>query len=551
MEQTRSWRASMGTHDLAGSLTHDNGHVIPLVVVYSSIREILSDCAMVDCLIHHASGDIANGTRVVEIVSTVGSAFGRRRNFVLPGRSGDAVAHLGCGLAGFVPGGGRGGFTGGGAGGGRGGFAEDGLGYVAGDGDQAAKDGKGGQDPPADELPGVVTPAVRVAAERDVDLGLLLDLGRDVVLRGLQAAFGSGRPAKRRARHTRTAEQGIGDEVTGRFEEVVDGDVDRAVDHVAGALQPAPAVPVQFDIADRVAAAEGVPAAGERVGVQPHIVQRAVVHVAGQELVQAGAVAPESHVVAAGPIETVGVEPVSVVGGPGGLRTGFVRAGELAAVVLAVGGVPVGGLGATILASDGFDVGVVVVAVVAVGGGAVAVVGRLRQPRVVGGQGVRLGDAPAGGFGNQVAGQAEVGVAGGFRRAGSRVGGLRRGALQRVVAVVGRRKGAAGVLAHRCDLVESVVAVCGTDAACGGDRVQPPERVVVVARGDARGDGGDAVPRVVGVAKGVGQVRRVVVGVHEFLDVLGFVAIGVVGVGVLSHRGAVRLCLDLVLRQPV
>ncbi len=141
---------------------------------------------MVDCLIHHASGDLANGTRVVEIVSTVGSAFRRRRNFVLPGCSGDAVAHLGCGLAGFVPGCGRGGFTrggaGGGAGGGRGGFAEDGLGYVAGDGDQVAKDGKGGQDPPADELPSAVTPAVRVTAQRDVDLGLLLDLGRDVVL---------------------------------------------------------------------------------------------------------------------------------------------------------------------------------------------------------------------------------------------------------------------------------------------------------------------------------------------------------------------------------
>src|SRR6266536_1404123 len=99
MEQIPAWPASMRTHGPAGSLTQDNGHVIPLVVVYSSIREILSDCAMVDCLIHHASGDIANGTRVVEIVSAVGSAFGRRSNFVLPGRSGDAVANLGCGDA--------------------------------------------------------------------------------------------------------------------------------------------------------------------------------------------------------------------------------------------------------------------------------------------------------------------------------------------------------------------------------------------------------------------------------------------------------------------
>src|SRR6266568_4748741 len=46
MGQTGSWRASMGTHDLASGLTQDNGHVILLVVVDGSIREILSDLPM-------------------------------------------------------------------------------------------------------------------------------------------------------------------------------------------------------------------------------------------------------------------------------------------------------------------------------------------------------------------------------------------------------------------------------------------------------------------------------------------------------------------------
>ena len=170
---------------------------------------------------------------------------------------------------------------------------------------------------------------------------------------------------------------------------------------------------------------------------------------------------------------------------------------------------------------------------------------------------------------------------------------LAGGPTQWVVAVAGRHEAGAVVLAHRGDLVESVVAVLRAGTACGGDGVQPAERVVVVRGGDAGGDRGqqpvavvveagrrgavqglgghvvigvvriglgdravpgdlgDPVARVVAVSQGVGQVRRVVIGVHESLRVLGLVPVRVVAVAVAFDQRAVRLVLGLGLRQPV
>src|SRR6266542_267642 len=178
------------------------------------------------------------------------------------------------------------------------------------------------------------------------------------------------------------------------------GDHEAAVDLAAGAVHvgavaaslrrraTAPAVtrvvvvPVDLDAADRVAAAEGVPVAGERVEAEVHVGQGAVVVVAGQEPVQRGAVVPEAHVVRAGGlVPSLGVEPVRVVRLLRRVdRVGLVDATELGAVVLAVGGVAVGGLGVAGAVGHLVDVGVRVVAVVAVFLGAVGVVLDLREP---------------------------------------------------------------------------------------------------------------------------------------------------------------------------
>src|SRR5262249_20932059 len=81
---------------------------------------------------------------------------------------------------------------------------------------------------------------------------------------------------------------------------------------------------------------------------------------------------------------------------------------------------------------------------------------------------------------------------------------------------------------------------------------------VVVGVVDVRlGDGSvpgclrDAVARVIGVAEGVGQVGAAVVGGHQLFDVLGHVAVGVVGVGVLGDRAAVGLGFYRVLERQV
>src|SRR5713101_3077575 len=346
-------------------------------------------------------------------------------------------------------------------------------------------------------------------------------------------------------------------------------------------------VAVEFDVGDGVAGAEGVAAAGERVGGQAGVVEGAVVHVAGQELVEARVVGAEAHVVlGGGGVPAHRVVPVGVERLGGGRAGGgvLVGAGELGLVVVAVGGVGVGGGGAAGLAGDGFDVGVVVVGVVAAGRRPIRVVGGLGQPGAAGGVVVGLGDGPERGLGDQVGRQPEVGVLGGGAAGG--LGGL---PVQRVVGVSGGVGAAAAVLLLvGGDVVEPVVGVLLQDLPAAGDGVQAAGRVVVVIRGGAAGGGGeqpvpvvvvgsvrpvnglrgDVVAGVVGVGLGggavlgdgrdpvpgvvgVGQVGGVVVGVHHLRSVGGLAAVGVVGVGVRGDQGAAGGVLGLGLRHPV
>src|SRR5260370_25577337 len=101
------------------------------------------------------------------------------------------------------------------------------------------------------------------------------------------------------------------DDSQGLLELLVVGPLLKGLDTSTWTVRNARHVAVKLDVRDWVAAAEGVPAAGERVGGQARVVEGAAVHFARRELVDAGVVVLQAHVVlAAGRVRGRRVVPV-------------------------------------------------------------------------------------------------------------------------------------------------------------------------------------------------------------------------------------------------